>query len=186
MVTMSKRKPARPRDWCIREWECIPDLNSNKPYYWEVAYCLPELEDDEDYGISFTLYCETSGDAENTQHGCWVWTGASLAEIVDQFTKSLSGASDDLAAQEFDQLPNKEVIRSVPSLDERHTALLFSWFHLASLRVLIGLCQELQRREVALEPHHEAMLIESVFENRSPVREAVEMIASLRRAEGLD
>ena len=147
---------------------------------------MAQLDDDDDYGISFTLYCETSRDGEDTQHGCWVWTGSSLAEIEDQITMSFSGSNDDLAAEEFEWFPSEEIIRTVPELDAQHTALLYSWFRQGSLLKAIEVCEELQGQGVGLEPHHETLLKEAVFDSGSPPREAVEMIASLRQAEGLD
>ena len=191
-MPMPENSPPSSVEWNLDWWVYMGVPTPEEPYYWEISYRSQQLEGGYFYGIGFTLHREAPNGLGNIDIGDWMWTGASLVEIVDQITRSSSGSSDDLAAEEFEWLPSEEIIRTVPLLDAQHTALLYSWSwswsgpdH-ESLLAAIEVCEELQRQEVALEPHHETMLTEAVFANGSPPREAVEMIASLRRAEGLD
>ena len=166
----------------------------NDGWEWEIKY--RELDGEEPnpnrYEVCVTL---RGSQVPFSALGYQKWAGASLSEVAEAITSFFRGSGEQpLAEIKFEWLPPAGVIESIPDLDGAHSDLLFTWTvrfcHPVGgydlFRVCVETCVELQRQHIILESHHETMLIEAVFENGSPPREAVEMVASLRRAEGLD
>ena len=161
---------------------------------WEIKYL--ELDEDElnRYVVGVALLGEEVP-GRRLVLGCQEWAGATLGEVAEAITSFFRGSGEQPPAEiEFEWLPPAGVIESIPDLDGAHSELLFTWTvrfcHPVGgydlFRVCVETCVELQRQHIILESHHETILIEAVFENGSPPREAVEMVASLRQAEGLD
>ena len=168
----------------------------NEEFEWEVAYleCTDSEPDHDRYSVYLTLQ-DKQGPREGWDPiGFEKWGGASLGEIRDRIGVFFS--SENVPASlgaGFEWSPPREVVDGIPHLDSVRTALLLNWtdefcrnpemdelFQLSA-----ATCEELQRQDIALDPHHETMLFETVIDNGGSPPEAVNMIATLRRAEEL-